>query len=42
MDGIRGKYGFDSIRRASAVHDAQLGSLNAKEDHTVHPVGFAG
>lgn len=41
MDGIREKYGFESIRRAAVVYDLQLGELNAREDHTVHPVGFA-
>jgi DNA polymerase-4 len=40
MDHIRGKYGFASICRGAALADVQLGALNAKEEHTVHPVGF--
>jgi len=42
MDGIRGKYGFESIRRAAVVCDRQLGALNAKDEHTVHLTGFVG
>lgn len=42
MDGIREKYGFESIRRAAVVYDLQLGALNARKDHTVHPAGFTG
>ena len=42
MDGIRGKYGFESIRRAAVVRDRQLGVLNAKDEHTVHLTGFVG
>lgn len=41
MDGIRGKYGFDSIRRACTLADWQLGGLDARKDgHAVHPAGF--
>lgn len=42
VDSIRGKYGFDSVRRGAALADMQLGALNARDDHAVHPVGFAG
>ncbi|MBR1457387.1 MAG: DNA polymerase IV [Oscillospiraceae bacterium] len=41
LDKIRGKYGYESIRYAAAMHDEQLGALNAREEHTIHPVGFA-
>lgn len=42
MDRVRGKYGFASIRRGLAESDPALGRLNAKDDHTVHPIGFFG
>ena len=42
VDSIRDKYGFDSVRRGAALADMQLGALNARDDHAVHPVGFAG
>ena len=40
LDGIRGKYGFSSIRRGPAALDPRLGNLNAREEHIVHPIGF--
>ena len=40
LDKIRGKYGYSSIQRGIALADSQLGSLNAREDHTVHPRSF--
>ena len=42
IDAMRKKYGFSSIRRGLDGLDARLGGLNAREDHTVHPIGFFG
>ena len=41
MDRIRAKYGYFSIRRAIILLDPAL-DLDAKGDHTIHPVGFLG
>lgn len=41
MDRIRAKYGYFSIRRAITLLDPAL-DLDAKGDHTIHPVGFLG
>lgn len=40
MDQIREKYGFESIKRACTLVDAELCDFNPKGDHTIHPVGF--
>jgi len=40
MDNIRRKYGYASLKRGTLEADIDLGSLNAKEEHTVHPMGF--
>lgn len=40
MDKIRRKYGFASIKRGLVDTDLPLGSLNAKDGHVVHPIGF--
>ena len=42
LDGIRSKYGFASIRRGPAALDPRLGSLNAREEHVAHPIGYFG
>lgn len=39
IDIIRGKYGYSIIRRSVALLAPEL-DLDAKGDHTVHPVGF--
>lgn len=41
IDRIRAKYGYFSIRRAITLLDPAL-DLDAKGDHTIHPVGFLG
>lgn len=41
MDKIRGKYGYESIRRGIMLADPAL-DLDAKGCNTVHPVGFLG
>lgn len=40
MDAIRKKYGYASVKRGTLEADVDLGSLNAKEEHSVHPMGF--
>lgn len=40
IDKIRGKYGYYSIQRGTVFADRQLGELNAKDEHTIHPEGF--
>jgi len=40
VDDIRRRFGFYSIQRGLMYCDRQLSSVNAKEDHTVHPHSF--
>lgn len=40
VDDVRRRFGYASIQRGTALMDCRLGSLNAREDHVVHPVGF--
>ena len=42
VDGIRARYGYSSIRRATMQTDPLLGKINPKNDHIVHPVGYFG
>lgn len=42
VDSLRERYGYMSIRRAVTCTDSQLGVINPKDDHTVHPVGYFG
>ena len=42
VDSLRQRYGTMSIRRALMLADPQLGGINPKDDHIVHPVGFFG
>ena len=42
MDRLRQRYGYMSIRRAVTCADPQLGKINPRDDHTVHPVGYFG
>ncbi len=42
VDDIRRKFGFYSIQRGLMYRDRILSSVNAKEDHTVHPHGYFG
>ena len=42
MDHLRQRYGYMSIRRAVTCADPQLGRINPRDDHTVHPVGYFG
>ncbi len=40
VDDIRRRFGFYSIQRGLMFQDKELSSVNAKEDHTVHPHGY--
>ena len=40
VDDIRRRFGFYSIQRGLMYQDKILSSVNAKEDHTVHPHGY--
>ncbi|MCD8120867.1 MAG: DNA polymerase IV [Clostridiales bacterium] len=40
VDDIRRRFGFYSVQRGMMYRDRVLASLNAKEDHTVHPHGY--
>lgn len=40
VDQIRKRFGFESIQRGLMYQDRPLSSVNAKEDHTVHPHGY--
>lgn len=42
VDDIRRRFGFYSIRRGLMYQDKLLSAVNAKEDHTVHPVAYFG
>ena len=40
VDGIRKRFGYSSIGRAILSIDEQLGKIDAKVDHAVHPIGY--
>lgn len=40
VDDIRRRFGFYSIQRRLMYQDKVLSSVNAKEEHTVHPHGY--
>lgn len=40
IDEIRKRYGFYSVQRGLMYQDTKLSSVNAKEDHTIHPHGY--
>ena len=42
VDHLRERYGYMSVRRAVTCTDQQLGSINPRDDHTVHPIGYFG
>ena len=42
VDRLRERYGYMSVRRAVTYTDPQLGRINPKDDHTVHPMGYFG
>ncbi len=42
VDDIRRRFGFYSVQRGLMYQDRDLSAVNAKEDHTVHPVAYFG
>ena len=42
VDDIRRRFGFYSVQRGLMYKDKALSAVNAKEDHTVHPVAYFG
>ena len=40
VDVVRARYGYTCIQRAVVYTDKELGRVNPKDDHTIHPVGF--
>lgn len=40
VDDLRGRFGFQTVQRGWMYKDRKLASLNAKEDHIVHPQGY--
>ena len=42
VDRLRRQYGYLSVRRALLDTDPELGRINVKDGHTVHPVGYFG
>ena len=40
VDDIRERWGHFSIQRASALQDTRIAGIDAKHDHTIHPVGY--
>ena len=42
VDTIRQRFGFYSVQRGLMYRDKILSSVNAKEDHTTHPIGYFG
>jgi DNA polymerase-4 len=40
IDDIRRRFGYFAINRAFMQIDPRLGKLNAKADHTIHPIGY--
>ena len=42
VEGLRRRYGYRCVQRARIYADPQLGRINPREDHTVHPVGYFG
>ena len=42
VDDLRQRYGYMSVQRALMLTDPQLGAINPKDSHTVHPVGYFG
>ena len=40
IDSIRRRFGNKIIKRALLIKDHSLGSINPKDDHTIHPVSY--
>jgi DNA polymerase-4 len=40
VDALRRRYGHFSVQRAILLKDSDLGRINPKEDHVIHPISF--
>lgn len=40
MDDLRRRFGHHCIKRAVTISDESLGYINAREEHTIHPVSY--
>ena len=40
VDELRRRFGHAAVSRAVTMCDPSLGTLNPKDDHTIHPVGY--
>ncbi len=40
VDNLRRRFGPGAVTRAVTMCDPSLGTLNPKDDHTIHPVGY--
>ncbi len=40
IDGIRKRFGYHAVGRALFLMDAQIGAMNPREEHTMHPQGY--
>ena len=40
LDDLRKRFGFYCVQRGLMYIDRGLSDVNAKEDHTVHPLGY--
>ncbi len=40
VDDLRARFGYASIKRGILLTDPNIGSVNPKDDHIIHPVGY--
>ena len=40
VDELRRRFGHAAVSRAVTMCDPSLGTINPKDDHTIHPVGY--
>ncbi|MDD4802565.1 MAG: DNA polymerase IV [Syntrophomonas sp.] len=40
VDALRTRFGHFSVQRALLLKDPEIGAINPKEDHVIHPVSF--
>lgn len=41
VDGLRKRFGYYALQRASQLSDPSLGRLNPKDDHVAYPGGYS-
>lgn len=40
MDHLRSRFGYEVIKRGVLLTDPAIGTINPKDDHIIHPVGY--